>query len=110
MRVLVQRVTASVLVDGAVASAIRPQSQRLVALVRYYGDDASIAQRMAEKLWQLRILDHERSASDIGAPITWSSASSPSAPTPSGPAPSMNGAAAAAAQPLVEAFAVRCGG
>lgn len=108
MRVLVQRVTAaSVLVDGAVAGAIRPQSQGLVALVGVtHGDDASIAQRMAEKLWQLRILDHERSASDIGAPILVVSQFTLYANTVKGRRPSWNAAApAAAAQPLVEAFA-----
>ena len=71
MRALVQRVTsASVSVGGEVVGEIRPQGQGLVALVGVtHSDTADIAVRLAEKLWQLRILDGERSASDVGAPI-----------------------------------------
>ena len=69
MRVLVQRVTsASVSVDGRVVGAIDPVGQGLVALVGVtHTDDAAVAERMAEKVWQLRVLDDERSAADAQA-------------------------------------------
>ena len=108
MRVLVQRVTAaSVTVEGRVVGAIKPESQGLVALVGVtHGDDAAVARRMAEKLWQLRILDEQRSASDIGAPIMVVSQFTLYANTVKGRRPSWNAAApAAVAEPLVETFA-----
>lgn len=108
MRVLVQRVTeASVTVDGAVVGAIEPAGQGLLALVGVtHGDNADIARRMAEKLWQLRILDEERAASEVGAPILVVSQFTLYANTVKGRRPSWNSAApAAVAQPVVEAFA-----
>ncbi len=108
MRVLVQRVTAaSVTVDGHVVGAINPASQGLVALVGVtHGDDLAVAGRMAEKLWQLRILDDQRSASDVGAPILVVSQFTLYANTVKGRRPSWNAAAPAPlAEPLVEAFA-----
>ncbi len=108
MRVLVQRVTsAAVSVSGEVVGAIQPDGQGLVALVGVTHDDnADIARRMAEKLWQLRILDAEKSASDIGAPILVISQFTLYANTAKGRRPSWNAAApAATAQPLVDIFA-----
>lgn len=107
MRVLVQRVTsASVSVDGAVIGAIEPTSQGLVALVGVtHTDDAAAAGRMAEKLWRLRILDEEKSAADISAPILVISQFTLYANTVKGRRPSWNAAAPAAiAEPLVVAF------
>ena len=108
MRVLVQRVTsAAVRVDGSVVGAVRPDTQGLLALVGVtHGDDPGVARRMAEKLWQLRILDNEKSASDIGAPILVVSQFTLYANTVKGRRPSWNAAApAAVAEPLVERFA-----
>jgi len=108
MRVLVQRVTsASVTVDGEVVGAIGPGCQGLLALVGVtHSDDAAVARRMAEKLWQLRILDDERSASDVGAPILVVSQFTLYANTVKGRRPSWNAAAPAIlAEPLVTAFA-----
>lgn len=108
MRVLVQRVaSASVSVDGRVVGAIRPASQGLLALVGVtHSDDANVARRMAEKLWQLRILDNERSASDIGAPVLAISQFTLYANTAKGRRPSWNAAAPAdLAEPLVAVFA-----
>ena len=108
MRVLVQRVSAAaVSVNGEVIGAIAPDGQGLVALVGVtHGDDSEVARRMAEKLWQLRILDGERSASDIGAPILVISQFTLYANTAKGRRPSWNAAApASAAQPLVDDFA-----
>ena len=108
MRVLVQRVaSASVTVDGEVVGAIGPGCQGLLALVGVtHSDDAAVARRMAEKLWQLRILDDERSASDTGAPILVVSQFTLYANTVKGRRPSWNAAApAAVAEPLVATFA-----
>lgn len=107
MRVLVQRVTsAAVSVEGEVVGAIKPNGHGLVALVGItHGDDGDVARRMAEKLWQLRILDGEQSAADIGAPILVISQFTLYANTAKGRRPSWNAAApASAAQPLVDDF------
>ncbi|RDH77930.1 D-tyrosyl-tRNA(Tyr) deacylase [Mycolicibacterium moriokaense] len=108
MRILVQRVTsASVTVDGEVVGAIRPDGQGLLALVGVtHDDDADKARRLAEKLWQLRILDDERSAADAGAPILVVSQFTLYANTAKGRRPTWNAAApGAVAEPLVTAFA-----
>ncbi len=108
MRILVQRVTsASVTVDGVVVGAIEPDGQGLLALVGVtHDDDVSKAQRLAEKLWQLRILDDERSAADVNAPILVISQFTLYANTAKGRRPTWNAAAAGAvAEPLVNAFA-----
>ena len=108
MRVLVQRVTsASVTVDGEVVGSIRSDRQGLLALVGVtHTDNADIAHRMAEKLWQLRILDQECSAADVGAPILVVSQFTLYANPVKGRRPSWNAAApAATAEPLVSAFA-----
>jgi D-tyrosyl-tRNA(Tyr) deacylase len=107
MRVLVQRVaSATVSVDGRAVGAIRPAGQGLLALVGVtHGDDADKARRLAEKLWQLRILDDDRSASDIDAPIMVVSQFTLYADTAKGRRPSWNAAApGAAAEPLFAAF------
>jgi D-aminoacyl-tRNA deacylase len=107
MRVLVQRVaSATVSVDGQAVGAIRPAGQGLLALVGVtHGDDIDKARRLAEKLWQLRILDDDRSASDIGAPIMVVSQFTLYADTAKGRRPSWNAAApGAVAEPLVFAF------
>ena len=104
MRVLVQRVTsASVHVDGRVVGAIAPTGQGLLALVGVtHTDTADTARRMAEKLWQIRILDEQRSAADVGAPILLVSQFTLYANTLKGRRPSWNAAAPAAlAEPLV---------
>ena len=108
MRVLVQRVpSASVTVDGDFLGAINPDDQGLLALVGVtHTDDAAKAQRLAEKLWQLRILDDEKSASDVGAPILVVSQFTLYANTAKGRRPTWNAAApGAVAEPLVTAFA-----
>ncbi|MBB3604111.1 D-tyrosyl-tRNA(Tyr) deacylase [Mycolicibacterium sp. BK556] len=108
MRVLVQRVTsASVSVGGEVVGAIRPPSQGLLALVGVtHSDTGDIARRLAEKLWQLRILDDERSAADVNAPILVVSQFTLYANTMKGRRPTWNAAApGAVAEPLVGVFA-----
>ena len=107
MRVLVQRVTsASVSVGGEVVGAIRPDGQGLLALAGVtHTDTEAIARRMAEKLWQVRILDDERSASDVCAPILVVSQFTLYANTVKGRRPTWNAAApGAVAEPLVTVF------
>jgi D-tyrosyl-tRNA(Tyr) deacylase len=69
MRAVVQRVTqASVSVAGHVAGAI--DEPGLLVLVGVTHDDTpELARKLAAKLWGLRILDGEKSCSDIGAPL-----------------------------------------
>jgi D-tyrosyl-tRNA(Tyr) deacylase len=69
MRAVVQRVSqASVAVDGHVVGAI--EEPGLLVLVGVTHDDTpEQAARLAAKLWGLRILDGEKSCSDIGAPL-----------------------------------------
>ena len=108
MRVLVQRVTsASVSVGGEVVGSIEPTRQGLLALVGVaHQDDETVAARMADKLWRLRILDGERSAADVGAPVLVVSQFTLYADTAKGRRPSWNAAAPAdRAQPLVGVFA-----
>jgi D-aminoacyl-tRNA deacylase len=108
MRILVQRVSsASVSVDGDVVGALRPRGQGLLALVGVtHDDDVDKAQRLAEKLWQLRILDDELSAADVAAPIMVISQFTLYANTAKGRRPSWNAAAPRpVAEPLVSAFA-----
>src|SRR5271169_705072 len=69
MRAVAQRVSqASVTVDGAVIGAI--DGPGLLVLVGVTHDDtAQKARKLAAKLWGLRILDGEKSCSDVGAPL-----------------------------------------
>ncbi|MFG1913448.1 D-aminoacyl-tRNA deacylase [Micromonospora sp. NPDC048898] len=68
MRAVVQTVgRASVTVDGEVVGAI--ENGLLVLLGVTHTDTAETAQTMARKVHELRILDDDRSAADIGAPI-----------------------------------------
>ena len=108
MRLLVQRVSsAAVSVGGRVVGAIRPNSQGLLAFVGVtHNDDHDKARRLAEKLWNLRILADEQSAADINAPILVVSQFTLYADTAKGRRPSWNAAApGAVAEPLVAAFA-----
>ncbi|ADT98345.1 MULTISPECIES: D-aminoacyl-tRNA deacylase [Mycolicibacterium] len=108
MRILVQRVTsARVIVGGDVVGAIEPETQGLLALVGVtHDDDHMKARRLAEKLWSLRILDDEKSASDIGAPILVVSQFTLYGNTTKGRRPTWNAAAPGpVAEPLVSDFA-----
>src|SRR5689334_17573547 len=108
MRVLVQRVSsATVSVQGAVVGAIRPDAQGLLAFVGVtHTDDREKARRLAEKLWQLRILADERCAAEMNAPILVVSQFTLYADTAKGRRPSWNAAAAGpVAEPLVAEFA-----
>ncbi|MFG2249391.1 D-aminoacyl-tRNA deacylase [Spirillospora sp. NPDC048823] len=69
MRAVVQRVSqASVSVDGRVVGAIDgPGLMVLVGVT--HDDDPGKARRLASKLWGLRILQDEKSCSDVNAPL-----------------------------------------
>jgi D-tyrosyl-tRNA(Tyr) deacylase len=110
VRVVVQRVTeAEVRVDGEVVGACRPApgGQGLCLLVGVtHSDTAADASALARKVWELRILDGERSAADVGAPLLVVSQFTLYADTRKGRRPSWSAAAPApVAEPLVEAFA-----
>lgn len=69
MRAVVQRVSrASVAVDGNVVGEI--DEPGLLVLVGVTHDDTpELAAKLAGKLWGLRILDGEKSCSDVGVPL-----------------------------------------
>jgi D-aminoacyl-tRNA deacylase len=68
VRAVVQRVTsASVTVEGSVTGEIGPGLLVLVGVT--HTDDAATARTLARKVHELRILDGERSAADLGAPL-----------------------------------------
>ncbi|HEY9411387.1 MAG TPA: D-aminoacyl-tRNA deacylase [Jiangellaceae bacterium] len=109
MRAVVQRVTsASVRVDGDVVGSIDPGDGRqgLMILVGATHDDTrDDSSRLAAKIWQLRILADERSASDVGAPLLVVSQFTLYADTRKGRRPSWGAAAPRpVSEPLVEAF------
>jgi D-aminoacyl-tRNA deacylase len=107
VRVLVQRVSsATVFVDQHVVGSIHPDRQGLLAFVGVtHDDDIDKGQRLAEKLWQLRILDDDQSAADVNAPILVVSQFTLYADTAKGRRPSWNAAApGAVAEPLLTGF------
>jgi len=69
MRAVVQRVaSASVIVDGAVVGALASPGLLVYVGVAHTDGPAEV-DWMARKVWGLRILPDERSASDLGAPL-----------------------------------------
>jgi D-aminoacyl-tRNA deacylase len=101
---VVQRVIrASVAVDGEVVGSI--DEPGLLVLVGVTHDDTpELAKKLAAKLWGLRILDGEKSCSDIGAPLLVVSQFTLYAETVKGRRPTWNNAAPGpVAEPLVEA-------
>jgi D-tyrosyl-tRNA(Tyr) deacylase len=105
MRLVIQRVTAArVEVAGEIAGAIdRPGLLILVGVT--HDDQPATADRLAEKVWTLRILDGERSCQGENAPILVVSQFTLYADTRKGRRPSWSAAAPrAVSEPLVEAF------
>lgn len=104
MRAVVQRVSqASVTVGGEVVGRI--DDRGLLVLVGVtHEDTAHTAVKLADKIYNLRILDDERSAADVGAPLLVVSQFTLYADTSRGRRPSWNMAAPShAAEPLVNA-------
>jgi D-tyrosyl-tRNA(Tyr) deacylase len=95
---------ASVTVDDRVVGAI--EDGLLVFLGVTHSDTPEVADAMARKVWELRILDDERSASDVGAPVLVVSQFTLYGEARKGRRPTWNAAAPAEiAEPLVTAFA-----
>ena len=95
---------ASVTVDGSTVGEI--SDGLLVLLGVTHSDDPAKADTLARKVWELRILDDEKSASDVGAPVLVVSQFTLYADARKGRRPSWSAAAPAeVAEPLVTAFA-----
>jgi D-tyrosyl-tRNA(Tyr) deacylase len=105
MRAVAQRVTrASVTVDGQVTGSIS-EPGLLVLVGVTHGDTTDKARKLAAKLWGLRILDGEKSCSDVGAPLLVVSQFTLYADTAKGRRPSwQNAAPGPVAEPLVDAM------
>ena len=113
MRAVVQRVSrASVAVDGKVVGEI-DEPGLLVLVGVTHADTPDLAAKLATKLWGLRILDGEKSCSDVGAPLLVISQFTLYADLAKGRRPSWSAAAPGpVAEPLVSAViqALREGG
>ena len=105
MRAVVQVVDgASVAVESAVVGSIEGPGL-LVLLGVTHGDGSDQARRLATKIWGLRILADEQSASDLGAPVLVVSQFTLYADTSKGRRPGWSAAAPGpVAQPVVELF------
>jgi D-tyrosyl-tRNA(Tyr) deacylase len=105
VRAVVQRVTqASVTVDGqAVGEISEPGLLVLVGVT--HDDTAEKAAKLAAKLWGLRILEGEKSCSDVSAPLLVISQFTLYADTRKGRRPTWQAAAPGpVAEPLVDAL------
>jgi D-tyrosyl-tRNA(Tyr) deacylase len=105
MRLVVQRVTsAHVEVAGEVVGAIDRPGLLILAGITH-DDQPVTVERLAEKVWTLRILDGERSCQEENAPILVVSQFTLYADTRKGRRPSWSAAAPrAVSEPLIEAF------
>lgn len=105
MRAVVQTVSeAEVTVEGTSVGSVRDGLLVLVGVTHSDGPDQ--ARWIADKIWRLRIMTEERSASDLDAPILLVSQFTLYADTRKGRRPSWNAAAPApVAEPLVDAVA-----
>jgi D-tyrosyl-tRNA(Tyr) deacylase len=101
---VVQRVSeASVRVAGEVLGRIGPGLLVLVGVT--HDDTAAVADRLADRIWTLRILEGERSCSDVAAPLLVVSQFTLYADTRKGRRPSWSAAAPRpVSEPLVEEF------
>ncbi|MBF6044106.1 D-tyrosyl-tRNA(Tyr) deacylase [Streptomyces sp. NRRL B-1677] len=104
MRAVVQRVDgARVVVDGETVGEIIGQG--LCVLVGVTHDDTPAkAEQLARKLWSVRILEDEKSCSDVGAPLLVISQFTLYGDARKGRRPTWNAAApGGVAEPLVDA-------
>lgn len=113
MRAVVQRVSRArvTVADRVVGSIDEPGLCVLVGVT--HADTEADAERLADKVWHLRIMADERSASDLGAPLLVVSQFTLYADTRKGRRPSWQAAAPRpVSEPLVDAFvaALRAGG
>jgi D-aminoacyl-tRNA deacylase len=110
VRALIQRVTsAAVTVEGTEVARISPapgEHGLLVLVGVTHDDDAGKAATLARKVWTMRILEDEKSASDLDAPVLVVSQFTLMADTRKSRRPSWSAAAPRAiAEPLVDEFA-----
>jgi D-tyrosyl-tRNA(Tyr) deacylase len=105
MRLVVQRVSSvSVSVAGEVVGSI-DRTGLLVLVGVTHDDTPHTAAKLAEKVWQLRILTGEQSCAQTGAPLLVVSQFTLYADTRKGRRPSWSAAAPGpVSEPLVEAF------
>jgi D-tyrosyl-tRNA(Tyr) deacylase len=105
MRLVVQRVSAArVEVAGEVVGAIDRPGLVILAGVTH-DDQPATVDRLAEKVWTLRILDGERSCEQENAPLLVVSQFTLYADTRKGRRPSWSAAAPrAVSEPLIQAF------
>ena len=105
MRLVVQRVTsAHVEVAGEVVGAIDRPGLLILAGITH-DDQPVTVERLAEKVWTLRILDGKRSCQEENAPILVVSQFTLYADTRKGRRPSWSAAAPRdVSEPLIEAF------
>lgn len=105
MRVVITRVTEASVSVGAEPLASLPRPGLLVLAGIAHDDGPDEIRAMAAKIWSLRILDGERSASDVGAPIMVISQFTLHATTRKGRRPSWSAAApASVSEPLIAHF------
>jgi D-aminoacyl-tRNA deacylase len=104
VRAVVQTVSrASVTVDGQIVGAVTDGLLVLVGVT--HADTPALADTLARKVYELRILDDEKSAADLGAPLLVVSQFTLYGDTRKGRRPSWTAAAPAeVAEPLVTAF------
>lgn len=104
MRAVVQTVSrAEVTVDGESVGKIT--DGLLILLGVTHTDTAAVAAKLAAKAYRMRIMDDERSAAELAAPVLVVSQFTLYADTRKGRRPSWNAAAPAeVAEPLVDAF------
>jgi D-aminoacyl-tRNA deacylase len=105
VKALVQTVSrASVSVDGTVVGAIGDGLLVLVGVT--HSDTERVATELARKVYELRILDDERSAAELAAPVLVVSQFTLYGDARKGRRPTWSAAAPAeVAEPLVEVFA-----
>lgn len=105
MRLVVQRVSrAAVEVDGEVVGSIVGPGLMVLCGVRN-GDTVADAEKLADKVWNLRIMADERSCAELGAPLLVVSQFTLYADVRKGRRPSWNEAAPRpVSEPLVDAF------
>jgi len=105
MRAVLQRVTAAqVSVEGTVVGAIDEAGLVILLGVTHTDTDAD-ADKLAAKIWGLRIMHDERSASDLSAPLLVISQFTLYADTRKGRRPSWSAAASGpASEPRYAAF------
>jgi D-aminoacyl-tRNA deacylase len=105
MRAVVQRVTyAAVDVGGRVVGSVT-EPGLVVLLGVTHSDTEAVADTLARKIYELRILEGEKSCADTGAPLLVISQFTLYADTTKGRRPSWSGAAPRPmAEPLVDCF------